>query len=131
MGVRLTDLIKRGKKVFSEDECAPDAESTGAAWQRLFGEPVPKECLVKEDHGDCMIFLYPQGRVLQVGPPKCGWNDIYVVPYCACVSDDAERCLMQRLSYMDAMREQADGGKCDCACHREYLEDIADDGGEL
>jgi hypothetical protein len=73
------DLLRRIKDstvIFSEDECAPDAESLDAAWKRIFGEPRPKESIAFHDGGDCMSYEYPGGRFAQIGPPRCGWTEI-------------------------------------------------------
>jgi hypothetical protein len=80
--VRKMDLFEKSKsmkRVFTEDECAPDAESIGQAWRRLFGVERQDEILVeKQDGGDCMVFLYASGRVAHIGPPRCGWTSIFV-----------------------------------------------------
>ncbi len=68
------------KRLWVEDECAPDAERIGQAWQRLFGEPRPAKALQEQDGGDCVAYLYPKGRLAFVGPPKCGWTEIWQLP---------------------------------------------------
>jgi hypothetical protein len=74
----LYKALKRAKRVFSEDECAPDAESLSRALQRL--HPDLSRPVLEEDWGDCIVTLYCKGVLTTAGPPRCGWNDIYQLP---------------------------------------------------
>ena len=78
MKSKIKPLMDAGRRLFEEDECAPDGESLEHAWCRLFGEPLPEHFVEREDWGDCTVTLYRNGRIACIGPPRCGWTAIYV-----------------------------------------------------
>jgi len=56
--------------VWTEDDCAPDAESLSNAWLRLFNEPLEtKKALKTKDVGDADLYYMPNGRVACVSYP--------------------------------------------------------------
>jgi hypothetical protein len=79
-GETTRDRFREASTIWSEDECAPDAEDLDSAWLRIFGEPRPPRegCVSFDDEGDALVYEYPGGRFAQVGPPRCGWTEIRV-----------------------------------------------------
>lgn len=64
------------RRVWAEDDAAPDREPIGDAWPRLFGESFAEAldsslCL---DRGDAFVYLMPEGRA---AVHDCGWWEIW------------------------------------------------------
>jgi hypothetical protein len=67
---------KQGKRLWAEDDAAPDAERLGAAWLRLFGEAFDHaRAVVTIDYGDATFYLMPNGRIAIGSYP--GNSEIY------------------------------------------------------
>ena len=58
------DKIEEGASLWQQDECAPNAESLGEAWRRLFGEELDTSKAVHEaDYGDAIGYEMPGGYI--------------------------------------------------------------------
>jgi hypothetical protein len=51
--------FRKAKKLWEEDECAPDAEQYEAAWLRLFGVKFDQSTiLMMVEYGDCVLKIH-------------------------------------------------------------------------
>jgi uncharacterized small protein (DUF1192 family) len=79
--------MTNAKKVWTHDDCAPDAESTKEAYHRITGEPFAREDAVSAtDHGDADEYLMQNGYRVVFSYP--GASCIYA-PESATPSPDA------------------------------------------
>jgi len=88
-------MKEHGRKLFTESDVNDGGEKQDEAWLRIFGQRRDyKEALAAQDGGDTFWYIYPRGRVSQVGPPYGGWTEIWQV------DEDAANELLKANGYV-------------------------------